>query len=160
KKGLDISGLIIEETPTEVLLRDANAKDYRIAKAEIESRTKSTVSVMPENIIAALTEDELMDVVEYMLTLKTASLTPDFWHIAGPFANDQSDSGLDAVYEPEKTIDLNANYKGKSGAVKWARVQRNADGYVDLMAHFAPNSAQIMSYLYREIESPADQAAT
>ena len=28
------------------------------------------------------------------------------------------------------------------------------------MAHFAPNSAQIMSYLYREIESPADQDAT
>jgi putative heme-binding domain-containing protein len=166
KKGLDISGLLIEETPTELLLRDANAKDYRIAKSEIESRTKSAVSIMPENIIAALTEDELTDVVEYMLTLKTASLTPDFWNIVGPFANDQSDSGLDTVYEPERTVDLTATYKGKASGgrqspeIKWTRVLRNADGYVDLMAHFAPNSTQIMSYLYREIESPVDQEAT
>ena len=115
---------------------------------------------MPENIIASLTEDELMDVVEYMLTLKTASLTPDYWHIAGPFANDQSDSGLDSMHEPEKAVDLTATYKGIRDVVKWGRVPRNADGYVDLMAHFAPNSVQIMSYLYREIDSPADQEAT
>src|SRR5207245_5594530 len=39
KKGLDIQGLIIEETKDSILLRDANAKDYKIAKSDIESRT-------------------------------------------------------------------------------------------------------------------------
>src|SRR5205807_391153 len=95
-----------------------------------------------------------------MLTLKTASLTPDFWNIVGPFVNDAGDSALDNVYEPEKKVDLTATYKGKFTDVKWGRVTRNADGYVDLMAHFAPKSDQIMSYLYREIESPVDQDAT
>ena len=93
KKGLDIMGLIIEETPDSILLRDANAKDYKIAKSDIDTRTKSAVSIMPENVVSALTEDELIDVAEYMLTLKTASLTPEWWNIVGPFPNDATIAG-------------------------------------------------------------------
>jgi hypothetical protein len=119
---------------------------------------------MPADIVKALSEDELLDVVEYMLTLKTPSLTPEFWHIAGPFPNDTSDSGLDTAYEPEKKIDLSATYKTPpayaGGSPRWTKVTRNAEGYVDLMAHYAPKSDQIMSYLYREIESQVDQEAT
>ncbi len=160
KKGFDIQGLIIEETPDSLLLRDANAKDYKIPKSDIDTRTKSAVSIMPENVVSALTEDELIDVAEYMLTLKTASLTPEWWHIVGPFPNDASDSGLDAVYEPEKKVDLSATYASPQSKQGWTRVTRNAEGYVDLMAHYAPKSDNIMSYLYREIESPVDQEAT
>jgi putative membrane-bound dehydrogenase-like protein len=160
KKGLDIMGLIIEETPDSILLRDANAKDYKIAKSDIDTRTKSAVSIMPENVVSALTEDELIDVAEYMLTLKTASLTPEWWHIVGPFPNDANDSGLDAVYEPEKKVDLSATYASPQRKQGWTRISRNGEGYVDLMAHYAPKSDNIMSYLYREIESPVDQEAT
>jgi putative heme-binding domain-containing protein len=159
--GQKIIGLIVEETPAAITLRDANGKDTKIAKADIESRTKSPVSIMPEDIVKGFTEDELSDVVEYLFTLKTASLTPEWWHIVGPFDNDSNDSGLDAVYDPEKakTIDLAATYKGKAGDVKWKTV-RKIDGYVDLMAHYAPASEHIASYLYQQIESPVDQEAT
>ncbi len=140
KKGLDIQGLIVEETADSILLRDANAKDYRIARSDIDTRTKSTVSIMPADIVAALTEDELIDLAEYLATLKTASLTPDWWHIVGPFPNDGSDSGLDKVYEPEKAVDLNATFPSpqrKQGETKWTKVLRDGAGYVDLMAHYA-----------------------
>jgi putative membrane-bound dehydrogenase-like protein len=70
KKGRQILGLIIEENADSILLRDANAKDYRIARSDIESRTKSPVSIMPESLVATLTEEELIDLVEYLLTLK------------------------------------------------------------------------------------------
>jgi len=158
--GQKILGLLIEETPNAVTIRDANGKDTKIAKTDIESRTKSAVSIMPENLVAAMTEDELVDMVAYLFTLKTASLTPESWHIVGPFDNAE-DKGLDAVYEPEKakTIDLGASFKGKLGDVKWKTV-RNTGGYVDLMAHYAPKSDNIASYLYQQIESPADQEAT
>ena len=160
--GQKITGLIVEETPTDVTIRDANGKDARFPKADIESRTKSLVSIMPEDIVKGFTEDDLIDVVEYLFTLKTPSLTPESWYIVGPFDNDDADKGLDAVYEPEKSksIDLSATYKGKTGDAKWKTVRHNGAGYVDLQAHFAPDSTNIASYLYQQIESPVDQDAT
>jgi putative membrane-bound dehydrogenase-like protein len=160
KQGQQIMGLLVEENSDSILLRDANGKDHQIAKSDIESRTKSPVSIMPADIVKAFSEDELIDVVEYLLTLKTPSLTLESWHIIGPFANDESDSGLDSAREPETKVDLGASYKGKSGEVKWSTVRRNADGYIDLQAHYAPASEHIMSYCFREIESPVEQEAT
>jgi putative membrane-bound dehydrogenase-like protein len=160
--GQKITGLLIDETPAAVTIRDANGKDTKIAKDDIEKRTKSLVSIMPEDIVKGFTEDELIDVVEYLFTLKTPSLTPEYWHIVGPFDNDAADKGLDTVYQPEKAkaFDLSATFKGKNGDEKWKTVRNNGSGYVDLMAHYAPDSRHIASYLYQQIESPADQEAT
>ena len=69
--GISLSGLIVNETPTSITLRDANAKDTKIDKKDIDTKTKSAVSLMPENIIAYLNEDELTDMVEYLFSLKT-----------------------------------------------------------------------------------------
>src|SRR5262249_33188822 len=51
KKGLSLNGLIVEETPAAVTLRDGNGKDTRIDKKDIESRTKSPKSLMPEDLV-------------------------------------------------------------------------------------------------------------
>jgi hypothetical protein len=98
--------------------------------------------------------------VEYLLTLETAALPLDYWHIAGPFDNGAGDAGLDKAYPPEKGIDLKTVYDGRSGKVSWRTVRPNAQGYVDLQALLAPESDNVVSYLYREIESPAEQTAT
>ena len=70
--GQKILGLFVEETPNAVTIRDANGKDTKIAKADIESRTKSAVSIMPENLVAAMSEDDLIDMVAYLFTLEDA----------------------------------------------------------------------------------------
>ncbi len=158
--GQKIIGLLVDDGPAGVTIRDANGKDTKIAKDDIEKRTKSLISIMPEDIVKGFTEDDLIDVVAYLFMLKTASLTPETWHIVGPFDNDAADKGLDAVYEPEKKVDLAAIYKGKSGPVKWTTVKQNGTGYVDLQAHFGAAAAQIASYVYQQIESPVDQDAT
>ncbi len=158
--GISISGIIVEETPTSITLRDANAKDTKIDKKDIDTRTKLAVSLMPENIVSYMTEDELADVVEYLATLKTPVLGLDWWHVAGPFDNGVDDAGLDRVFPPEKGIDPKATYDGKSGKVTWRIVKPDAQGYVDLRTFFAPESNEIVSYLYRDVESPADQDAT
>src|SRR5439155_26350175 len=152
RTGQEVMGLLVQQGPNGVTLRDANGKDHTFAKADIESMTKSQVSIMPADIVKALTEDELLDVVEYMLTLKIPSLTPEYWNVAGPFPNDESDSGLDSAYEPEKKVDLSATYtvsrerkRPDDREIRWTKVLRNAEGYVDLMAHYAPKSEQIMS---------------
>jgi putative membrane-bound dehydrogenase-like protein len=160
KKGLNLLGIVVEETPDSVTLRDANGKDTKIDKKEIESRTKSPKSIMPDDVAAYVTEDDLVDMVEYLFSLKTPALGMDYWYVVGPFDNGDADAGLDKVFPPEKDIDRKASYDGKSGKVSWRTVKPDAHGYVDLQAFFAPASNNVVSYLYRDVESPADQEAT
>jgi putative membrane-bound dehydrogenase-like protein len=158
--GKAVTGLLVTENETSLTLRDANGKDYTFATKDLDGpKQKSLTSLMPDNLVAALTEGELIDLVEYLLTLKTASLTPDSWHVLGPFTNDAMDSALDRAYDVEslKAIDLARPVKGPNGALRWTQVRVTSTGYLDLMAHYAGKSAMSMSYAYRVIESPADQ---
>jgi hypothetical protein len=52
-----------------VLIRDANGKYTKIEKKEIEAREKDPKSLMPDNLLACMTEEGLVDLVEYLLTL-------------------------------------------------------------------------------------------
>lgn len=161
--GKTVTGLLVAESEAGLTLRDANGKDHTFATKDLDGpKQKSLVSLMPDNLVAALTEQELIDLVEYLLTLKTASLTPESWHVLGPFANDTSDSALAKNYDIEsvKAIDLAAPVKGPNGALRWNTVHVTSTGYLDLMAYYAGKSAMSMSYLYRVIESPADQDGT
>lgn len=159
-KGLSLVGLIVEETPNAVTLRDGNGKDTKIYKKDIESRVKSPKSLMPDDLLVYMTEDDLVNIVAYLFEQKTAALSMDFWHIVGPFDNGEGDAGFEREFPPEKSVDLKASYPGKSGPVRWKAVKPDAKGYVDLQAFYAPDSEQIVSYLYREMESPVDQEAT
>jgi putative membrane-bound dehydrogenase-like protein len=154
-KGVLMSGLIIEETPQHLLLRDGFGKDTKFRIEDIERRTKSKKSVMPSDLTAFMTEEDVVDIVEYLTTLKQPALAVDQWHIAGPFPNDMGRS-----FPPEAGVQLAAGYDGKQGKVKWRTVKPDATGYVDLRAFFAPQSDGILSYLYCEVESPTDQVGT
>jgi len=160
KAGVVVTGLLIEETPEAVTIRDANGRDTKIVKKDIEDRQKTLVSIMPENLVAALTEDDVVDLVEYLLTMTTPSLSPDRWSIVGPF--EAGSTPLETAFGPEKDgkIDLTASYPGKGGPVKWRTVRPGENGYVDLAAFFAPNNTEIVSYVVQDIESPVDQDAT
>src|SRR5262249_36643765 len=65
-KGLTLSGLLVEETADHVTLRDANGKDTRVARNDIDSKTKSPTSLMPTNVVVHLTPADLVDVAEYL----------------------------------------------------------------------------------------------
>ena len=71
KQGLVVTGLLVEETADHITLRDANAKDTKIDKKEIETRVKGPESLMPNNLLGYMTEEELVDMVEYLLELKS-----------------------------------------------------------------------------------------
>jgi putative membrane-bound dehydrogenase-like protein len=76
KNGLQITGLIVEDRPTHIILRDANAKDHKIAAGEIDRRVKSKKSLMPEDLIQFLSEEDLVDIVDYLHSLKTPPPAP------------------------------------------------------------------------------------
>jgi putative membrane-bound dehydrogenase-like protein len=162
-----VSGLLVADTPAAITLRDANGKDTTIAKKDVLGEVrKLKVSLMSEDVVAALTEDELADLVAYLETLKVAAFTPDVFHVAGPFAGQGMDGALDTQFGPEKgAFDPAQKFESGSGArpkpreVVWKTIRPDGKGYFDLAALHGDLANNSASYMYAEIESPAEQAA-
>ena len=161
--GITVSGLVVSDTPQGVTLRDANGKDTTIPKNDIESRKKLQVSIMPEDSVAGLSEDELIDLVAYLQTLQTAALTPASFRVMGPFGGKNMGDALDKQYGPEKgAFDPKAGFPPNDEAsnhLSWRTMRPDAKGYFDLAALHGDKAKNSASYMYAEIESPVDQDA-
>lgn len=155
--GLTVSGLLVSDTPQAITLRDANGKDTAIPKADVEGEVrKSKVSLMPQDVVGALTADELVDLVAYLQTLQTAAYTPDAFRVAGPFPAANATEALGKEFGPEKgTFDPAAKF----GGVAWRTIRPDGKGYFDLAALHGPAGVNSASYLYAEIDSPEAQDA-
>jgi putative membrane-bound dehydrogenase-like protein len=160
KDGLALTGLIVEETVETLTLRDANGKDTRVAKKNVQSRTKSTVSLMPANLLAYMTEDDLVDIVEYLFGLRTPFLTVESWQIAGPFDDTVDEKDMEMAIAPVNDSSPISAFKGKFGQMGWQNSRVNEQGYLDLRSLFAPARGRMVAYLCRQIDSPAEQDST
>jgi putative heme-binding domain-containing protein len=159
-----ISGLLIAESPESITLRDANGKDTTIPRKEIEGPVrKLKTSLMPEDIVAGLTEDELVDLVAYLETLKVASLTPDSFYLVGPFHAASMDKALDTEFGPEKKpFDAKGGFPITPSAkveLGWRTVRPDGKGYFDLAALHGNGANNSASYMFAEVESPSEQGA-
>lgn len=67
KKGTVFSGLLIEETPTRVVLRDGTKTEI-IARHDIDRLVVQNISMMPEGLEKTMTQSEFRDLVAFMLT--------------------------------------------------------------------------------------------
>jgi putative membrane-bound dehydrogenase-like protein len=70
KQGDVVTGVIVEDTPARVTVRTDASQEVRLRPAEIARRTRSTVSLMPEGLINALTPQQIADLLEFLSTLK------------------------------------------------------------------------------------------
>ena len=68
--GLSFSGVLVSDTDEKVVIRTAEAITREIVKEDIEGMKKSKKSLMPADLQKALKESELIDLVEYLMTLK------------------------------------------------------------------------------------------
>ena len=73
ESGQVVVGLMVSQTDDKVTLKDAQGIERSMPKSEIEQLKKQEKSLMPDNLIEALSTKDLVDIVEYMLTLKKAS---------------------------------------------------------------------------------------
>jgi len=75
KNGEVVTGVVTEDIPTRVTVRTDAAQEVRLRPAEIVKRQPSNVSIMPEGLINALTPQQVVDLLEYLSTLKGAATT-------------------------------------------------------------------------------------
>ena len=72
KKGTTANGLLVSRTPEEISIKDAEAIVRTFKIAEVETITRSPISLMPADLHQLVTTAELVDLVEYLLTLREA----------------------------------------------------------------------------------------
>jgi len=70
KNGDEAYGLIASETADEVAVKAVGGIITQLKKSEIESRQQSKLSIMPSGLQAAMTTQELVDLLEYLVSLK------------------------------------------------------------------------------------------
>ena len=158
RKGQVVSGLKISQTADEVVLRDATARDVRIAAKDLEELTASKVSLMPDNVISQLTYDQFIDLVAFLKDRKAQEslrgLALDF-HVVGPFGPD-----LKAAYPPEAKAEPLATYPGARPGelLKWQPAQAEPSGLLNLRAVFNREgaSAYALTYVYSAKEQKVE----
>jgi len=65
-----VVGLMVSNTEQSVTLRDAKGIEHTFAKSDIDELKKQEKSLMPENLHELMSEQGLIDLVEYLTTLK------------------------------------------------------------------------------------------
>ena len=73
KNGLALIGYITSDSDKELVVRVPGGALIPTAKSDILEKTAIKGSLMPEGLVSAMTENELVDLVEYLMTLKKSS---------------------------------------------------------------------------------------
>ena len=63
-------GIIVSETPDELSLKGINGIVTKYKKSDIANRAKQKLSSMPAGLQQTMTMQEMVDLVEYLATLK------------------------------------------------------------------------------------------
>jgi len=72
KNGTTANGLLVSKTAEEISIKDAESIVRTFKMNDVESATKSPISLMPADLHQLITTQEMVDVVEYLVTLKEA----------------------------------------------------------------------------------------
>jgi putative heme-binding domain-containing protein len=68
--GRLLSGVLVSKTADEVVLKDKDAVTHKVPMGELDEIKQQKKSLMPDDLQKLLTEQQLVDVVEYMKSLK------------------------------------------------------------------------------------------
>lgn len=69
KDSQEFSGVIVRESPQELVLRNAANQEVSVAKNNIENRQNSTLSLMPSGLLDPLNEQEKLDLIAFLSRL-------------------------------------------------------------------------------------------
>ena len=70
KNGYETTGLITSETADEITVKAQSGISTKYKKSEIEKRDKMSLSIMPVGLQLTMSEQDLVDLVEFLSSLK------------------------------------------------------------------------------------------
>lgn len=136
------TGLKVKDTATEVVIRDANGRDIRVAKDDIEELKPSKLSLMPDNVVSQITYDQFIDLLAFLKSKK----------------EQESLRGLvvDATFAPAESADVQAPKADTIAPDKWKPLVADPNGKFDLKAASGAPAIYVRAYVY----APKKQKAT
>jgi putative membrane-bound dehydrogenase-like protein len=139
------TGLKVKEDDSEVIIRDANGRDNRIAKDDIDSLTPSKLSLMPDNVVAQISYDQFLDLLAFLKSKKEQEslrgLVVDAT-VAGPFPADVKSAKLETISDD-----------------KWKPLAAESNGRFDLKGAFATADTPAV-YVRAYVYAPKKQKVT
>ena len=66
RDGTELSGFVLQRTAAELVLRDETLKEHTLKLSDVKEQHESTLSAMPEGLLAPLTEQEAADLLEFL----------------------------------------------------------------------------------------------
>lgn len=135
KDGQVVSGLPFEETATELVLKTADNRKIAIALDEIEERTLSDVSLMPEGLAETMDDGQLVDLVAYLATLRRPVSVVGLAEVAAGSVDPETGRGADG------------------SALAWRRATADAESRIALPGSGSPATMRV------PIVSPIPQSA-
>lgn len=149
--GRVLTGLPVEDTPERLLLKTADGQRVAIPTAEVEERSTSDVSLMPEGLAETLGEQDLVDLLAYLGTLRRPVSIVGEFEGYGPVAEPTGRPALD----PQQAV---GELRGRDGRpLTPRRITANAEGQVDVSALLGPQPEAGAAYLRTPVASPVDQ---
>ena len=139
------TGLKVKEDTKEVVIRDANGRDNRVAKDEVDSLTPSKMSLMPDNVVSQISYDQFIDLLAFLKSKKEQEalrgLVVDAT-IAGPFPADVKSLAAEPL-----------------SSAQWKPLTAEPNGKLDLKAAFAVSTTAAV-YVRAYVFAPKKQTAT
>lgn len=149
------------DDPSRPLRRDAVA--HVIEQAQNAQEDQAQLDLWRKALSGAVDEDQVKRIASRLKELgEPVDLARHFgmlteWHLIGPFDN-RDMAGFDVVYPPEREIDLEAEYEGMEGPVRWQSfVTENYMGAFDIAELTHPHKGAI-DYAYAEFDSDQNRA--
>jgi hypothetical protein len=110
---------------------------------------------MPEGLAQTMSDQDLVDLLAFMSTLRQPVSIVGQYHVIGPLAEQNGTLALD----PQHKIDLAQNLRGPEGQkLSWRRLDANAESLADLTT-LAGTGGPRAVYAYAPVVSPIEQEA-
>jgi putative heme-binding domain-containing protein len=136
--GRVVTGLPVEQEADHVTLKTAEGKRVRLATNEIEDKKTSDVSLMPEGLAETMSDQDLVDLLAFLATLRQPVSIVGQYQAAGPL------SSRDAarLVEGKNSLDTSRPLSAAGKSLTWRRLSANAESLVDLSSLVGNDASQ------------------
>ena len=150
--GRVVTGLLASQTTDGLVLKTAEGRSVAVAASEIEDRKQSELSLMPEGLAQTMGEQDLVDLLAFLGTLREPVSIVGVYEAIGPVAD------IGALTTP-RGVSATAPVPGPDGKpLSWRRLTANAEGQVDPSGLLGDDPSQSV-LLRTPIVSPVAQEA-